>query len=208
VRESERRRIARDIHDDLGQHLLVLKIDLSLMQLSTNGVHPLIHQKIGALMAQLDLTTLSLRRIINNLCPFALELGLRTAMETHLTEFSRVNGIRHELEADPDVFPRNPDRAVDSMLFRILQESLANVVRHAKASEVKIALLRSGDQLTLKVRDNGIGMAGMAAARGCGLVGIADRVMAAGGKFVIDSQPGSGTMLSLSIPLAAPIAAL
>jgi signal transduction histidine kinase len=207
VRESERKRIARDIHDDLGQHLLALKIDLSLMHLSTNGAHPLIHQKIGSLLGQLDLTTLSLRRIINDLYPLALEHGLQTAMEAHLSEFSRSNGIRHELEADPGAFQRNQDRGVDSMLFRILQESLANVVRHARASEVKIALLRSGDQLTLKVRDNGIGMADLAATRGCGLLGIADRVTAAGGRFVIDSQPGSGTLLSLSIPLA-PIAAL
>jgi signal transduction histidine kinase len=208
VRENERNRIARDIHDDLGQHLLALKIELSLMQVSTNGAHPLLHQKIGSLLRSLDLAIASLRTIINNLRPLALEQGLQAAMETHLCEFSRINGIHHELEADPDAFQANPDRAVNAMLFRILQESLANVARHAQATEVKIALNRSGGQLTLEVRDNGIGMAGHPATRGYGLVGIADRVSAAGGKFVIDSQPGAGTLLSLSIPLPGPAATL
>jgi signal transduction histidine kinase len=206
VRENERNRIARDIHDDLGQHLLALKIELSLVQVSTTGAHPLLHQKIGSLLHSLDLTIGSLRAIINDLRPLALEQGLQSAMETQLAEFSRINGIPHQLEADPEAFHANPDRAVDAMLFRILQESLANVVRHAQATEVKIALHRSGDQLTLKVRDNGIGMAGQPASRGCGLVGIADRVAAAGGRFAIDSEPGAGTLLSLSIPLPRPVA--
>ncbi len=207
VRERERNRIARDIHDDLGQHLLALKIELSLMQVSTNGAHPQVQQKIGSLLQNLDLTVASLRTVINDLRPLALEHGLQTAMQAHLSEFSRVNGIRHELEADPEAFPANPDRNVDAMLFRILQESLANVARHSQATEVKIALTRSGNQLTLNVRDNGIGMAGQPATRGSGLVGIADRVTAAGGKFVIDSQPGAGTLLSLSIPLSRPVVA-
>jgi signal transduction histidine kinase len=207
VRENERNRIARDIHDDLGQHLLAVKIELSLLQVSTSGAHPQLHQKIGSLHAAIGLTIGALRRIINDLRPLALENGLRTAIETHLSDFSRVNGIRHELEADPDAFRAKPDQGVDAMLFRILQESLSNVVRHAQATEVKIALLRSGDLLTLNVRDNGIGMASHSASCGCGLVGIADRVTAAGGKFVIDSKPGAGTLLSLSIPLARPLGA-
>jgi signal transduction histidine kinase len=91
------------------------------------------------------------------------------------------------------------------MLFRILQESLANVARHAQATAVKVALERSGDLLTLTVQDNGVGMADGQDTRGCGLVGIADRVAAAGGKFAIDSEPGNGTLLSLSIPLQRPL---
>jgi signal transduction histidine kinase len=202
VRENERNRIARDIHDDLGQHLLAFKIELSLIQAGTGGAHPLLHQHVGRLLHSVDLAIRALRIIINNLRPLALEQGLQSAIETHLSEFSRLNGIRHELDTDPVAFGCNRDGAVDAMLFRILQESLANVVRHAQATEVKIALNRNGDQLTLKVRDNGIGMAGMPASRGCGLAGIADRVAAAGGRFAIDSEPGAGTLLSLSIPLA------
>jgi signal transduction histidine kinase len=207
VRESERNRIARDIHDDLGQHMLALKIELSLMQVSTSGAHPQLHQKVGGLLHSLDLAIASLRAVIKDLRPVALEHGLQSAMETHLSEFTRLNGIRHELEADADAFEPSPDRSIDAMLFRILQESLANVARHAQATEVKIALIRSGNLLTMNVRDNGIGMAGQPASHGCGLVGIADRVPAAGGKFIIDSTPGAGTLLSLSIPLLRPVAA-
>jgi signal transduction histidine kinase len=205
VRETERKRIARDIHDDLGQHLLAMKMELSLLQVGSAGADTPIQRKVGMLLQNLDLSIASLRTIINDLRPPALERGLQNAMEHQLAEFSRLNGIRHELAAAPEVFDGNQDRAVDAMLFRILQESLANVARHAQATEVKVALERSGDLLTLKVRDNGIGMAAGQDTRGCGLVGIADRVAAAGGSFAIDSEPGNGTMLSLSIPLQRPL---
>ena len=204
VREGERNRIARDIHDDLGQHMLALKIELSLLQVSTSGAHPLVHQKVGALLNSLDQAIASLRAVIKDLRPLALEHGLQSAMQAHLSEFTRLNGIRHELDAAPEAFQPGPGRGVDAMLFRILQESLANVARHAQATEVKIALVRSGDLLTMNVRDNGIGMASGPGASGCGLVGIADRVTAAGGKFLIDSKPGAGTLLSLSIPVLRP----
>jgi signal transduction histidine kinase len=206
VRETERKRIARDIHDDLGQQLLAMKMELSLMQGSSAGADAADHHRVGKLLQNLDLTIASLRTVINDLRPPALAQGLHNAMALHLAEFSRLNGIRHQLEADPDVLKADESRMVDAMLFRILQESLANVARHAQATEVKIALERSGDLLTMKVRDNGIGMAAREDSGGCGLVGIADRVAAAGGKFAIDSEPGSGTLLSLSIPLQRPTA--
>ena len=202
VRENERNRIARDIHDDLGQHLLSLKIELSLIEVSSRGAHPLLHQQAGRLLRNIDLSIASLRAIINNLRPIALEQGLQSAIKAHLAEFSRLNGIRHELDASADAFDGNRDGVVDAMLLRVLQESLANVVRHAEATEVKVALKRNGDQLTLQIRDDGVGMAGWPQARGCGLIGIADRAVAAGGRFAIDSEPGAGTVLSLSIPLA------
>jgi signal transduction histidine kinase len=207
VRETERKRIARDIHDDLGQNLLALKIELTLMQASTTSAHPQLSQKVGQLVNNLDLTIKSLRAVINNLRPLALDAGLQSAMEWQLSEFSRINGIRHELKADPEAFQAGPGKDIDAMLFRILQESLANVVRHAQATEVKIGLHCDGGRLTLKVQDNGIGMPAPPATPGCGLLGIKDRVTAIGGQFAIDSQPGGGTVLSLSIPLALPLAA-
>jgi signal transduction histidine kinase len=205
VREHERNRIARDIHDDLGQRMLALKIELSLLQVSTSGAHPLVHRKVGSLLDSLDQAIAALRAVIKDLRPVALEHGLQNAMQAHLSEFTRLNGIRHELDAEPDAFQGAPGGGVDAMLFRILQESLANVARHAQATQVKIALVRSGDRLTMSVRDNGIGMAGGPGTSGCGLAGIAGRVSAAGGTFLIDSQPGGGTLLSLSIPLLRPL---
>lgn len=201
VRENERQRIARDIHDDLGQNLLALKIELSMMHVSSCGVHPLVTQKLGCMITSLDNTIKSLRAIINDLRPVALEAGLQNAVERQLNEFSRINGIRYQLNAGEHAFDSGPDHGIDAMLLRILQEALSNVVRHAHATEVKIELNRNGERLTLRVQDNGVGMAGPRSPDGCGLLGIKDRVRALGGSLAIDSQPGAGTLLSLTIPL-------
>lgn len=201
VRETERQRIGRDIHDDLGQNLLTLKIDLSLLHVSTTGAHPLITQKVDSMMGNLDLTIKSLRAVINDLRPVALETGLRHAIEWQLSEFSRMHGIRHTLRAPAGAFDSHSDKERDAMVFRILQESLSNLVRHAHATEVEVELQRCGGVLTLTVQDNGIGMPAEIPANGSGLPGIRDRVAAIGGRFVIESQPGAGTVLTLSFPL-------
>lgn len=206
VRENERRRIGRDIHDDLGQNLLALKIDLSLLHVSTNGTHPLITQKVDGMIGNLDTTIRSLRAIINDLRPLALESGLRHALEWQLSEFTRLHGIRHDFKAEPCVFDAVPDRERDAMVFRIMQESLSNIARHAHASEIAVELRRCGDLLTLEVRDNGVGMPPAIATKGSGLLGIRDRISAIGGQFSLDSSPGKGTVLSMSIPLTEPFA--
>ncbi|MES2323662.1 MAG: sensor histidine kinase [Pseudomonadota bacterium] len=206
VRENERRRIGRDIHDDLGQNLLALKIDLSLLHVSTTGAHPLITQKVDGMIGNLDTTIRSLRAIINDLRPLALESGLRHALEWQLSEFTRLHGVQHAFSAEPCVFEAVPDRERDAMVFRIMQESLSNIARHSHATEVSVDLRRCGDLLTLDVRDNGVGMAPDIAAKGSGLLGIRDRISAIGGQFSLDSSPGKGTVLSMSIPLTEPFA--
>lgn len=200
VRESERQRIGRDIHDDLGQHLLSLKIDLSLLQVSTTGAHPLLTERLGAILAGVDLTIASLRTVINDLRPRALEAGLAAAIEWQLVEFTRINGIAHVLESDPACFEGVQDPARDATVFRILQESLANVARHAHASEVRVRLQRDAGLLTMSVHDNGVGMPADRPLHGNGLSGIEERVAAIGGRFTIDSQRGGGTLLTLSFP--------
>jgi signal transduction histidine kinase len=204
VRETERNRIARDIHDDLGQNLLALKMELTRMEADTNDSPPARHEKLQYMVRNLDLSILSLRTVINDLRPLALEHGLLNAVQWQLQEFSRVSGIAHELKADPAAFDANADAPLEAMLFRILQESLSNVARHAQASTVTVALRREPDCLRLAVRDNGVGMVGPPAGRGCGLPGMRDRVAALGGSFAIDSAPGAGTCLSLMFPLPAP----
>jgi signal transduction histidine kinase len=202
VRETERKRIGRDIHDDLGQNLLALKIDLSLLHVSTNGAHPMITQKVNCMMGNLDRTIQSLRTVINDLRPLALETGLRHAIEWQLAEFSRAHGIRHVLRAEPSVFDCPADQERDAMVFRILQESLCNVVRHAHATEVGVELQRCGSILTLTVQDNGVGMPAEPSDGGCGLPGIRDRVAAIGGRFAIGTIAGGGTRLTLTFPVS------
>jgi signal transduction histidine kinase len=208
VREMERQRIGRDIHDDLGQNLLTLKIDLSLLHVSTTGAHPLITQKVDCMMGNLDLTIQSLRTVINDLRPLALEHGLGHAIAWQLGEFSRMHGIRHALRAEPGVFNYQADQERDAMVFRILQESLSNVARHAHATDVTVELQRCGGVLTLTVQDNGVGMAPTARGDGNGLPGMRDRAAAIGGRFAIESQPGAGTLLQLSFPVPQAFAVL
>ena len=208
VRETERQRIGRDIHDDLGQNLLSLKIDLPMLHVSTTGAHPLITQKVDCMMGNLDLTIQSLRVVINDLRPLALEKGLAMAIEWQLSEFSRMHGIRHALRVAPGVFNYQADHERDAMVFRILQESLSNVARHAHATEVTVDLQRCGGVLTLTVQDNGVGMAPSARGHGNGLPGIRERAAAIGGRFAIESQPGAGTLLRLSFPVPQTFAVL
>lgn len=208
VRETERQRIGRDIHDDLGQNLLALKIDLSLLHVSTTGAHPMITQKVNCMLGNLDLTIASLRAVINDLRPLALENGLGSAIAWQLCECSRIHGIRHALRVEPGAFDYPPDQERDAMVFRILQESLSNIVRHAHATDVTVELQRCGGVLTLTVQDNGIGMAASARGQGSGLAGIRDRAAAIGGRFAIESQPGGGTLLRLSFPVPQAFAVL
>ena len=212
VRETERQRIGRDIHDDLGQNLLTLKIDLSLLHVSTTGAHPMNTQKVNCMMGNLDLTIQSLRAVINDLRPVALENGLGSAIAWQLDDFSRMHGIRHALRAEPGVFdyPADPER--DAMVFRILQESLSNVARHAHATDVRVELQRCGGVLTLTVQDNGVGMPAtpldQGNGQGSGLTGIRDRAAAIGGRFAIESEAGVGTLLRLSFPVPQAFAVL
>lgn len=204
VRETERRRIARDIHDDLGQNLLALKIELTMLQHATRAANPQLNARFDPMIRNLDLAIKSLRGIINDLHPLALDAGLRYAMEWQLSEFTRLNGIRHHFTADPAAF--DADKAFDTMLFRILQESLSNVARHSQATEVRVALTCKAGQISLTIRDNGIGFNKKNAVEGCGLDGIRDRVSALGGSFAIDNPPGGGCRLSLDVPLTQPFA--
>ncbi len=206
VEQDERGRIARDIHDDLGQHLMALKIDVSMLRLTTRAAHPFVSQGLGAIERHIDLTVKSLRCIINDLRPIGLEAGLKAAVESQLQQFSRISAVRCELDTDRDVFEAGAGAEIDCAVFRILQESLSNVARHARATEVRIALRRDAQALSITISDNGVGMVG-GAPRGCGLLGIGDRVAGVAGRLRIDSAPGRGTTVSVAIPLAARAAA-
>lgn len=202
VRENERLRIARDVHDDLGQHLLSLKIDISMLQLR-GALPPQANQKLGLIARNLDRTVQSLRCIINDLRPAALEDGLRAAVDWQLGEFARLSGIACTLEVGADFCQDGARPDLELVVFRILQESLSNILRHARASAVHVTLARTNGGLFMKVSDNGVGMPA-GANRGCGLLGMEQRVRAVGGWFFIDSAPGQGATLSLSLPLHTP----
>ncbi|MFS2002605.1 sensor histidine kinase [Duganella sp. CT11-25] len=197
LRDAERRRIARDLHDDLGQHLLALSMDARVLA----EQHPALSRPLMQFEDRIRQTTRSLRSIVRDLQPEALESGLQGAVQQQVEQFSRLSGIPCRLDAEPEVFSARPDGSVENMVYRVLQESLSNIVRHAQASEVCVGIFRQENSLSLTVRDNGVGLPHPPAARGSGLRGIAQRVTEAGGRFDIASTPGFGTALTMSFPI-------
>ncbi|MFC7513530.1 CHASE domain-containing protein [Herbaspirillum sp. GCM10030257] len=201
VKEDERKRIAREIHDELGQTLLALRIDVSMLDARTGQSHPRLNQKVRDALNHLDATVKTIRTIINNLRPAVLDLGLTAAIEWQVAEFRRRSGITCDLLMSEKEFYLDDTRATS--LFRILQESLTNVIRHAKATHVVIELYREAGQLVMKITDNGIGIYPETrnSANSFGLVGVEERIHALNGKFVITSAPGNGTTLTTYIPI-------
>ena len=201
VKEEERRRIAREIHDELGQNLLALRIDVSMLEARTSKSHPNLNEKVRGALNQIDATVKTIRTIINNLRPAVLDLGLTAAIEWQVAEFRRRSGITCHLVMDDEEFALDDTRA--TTLFRILQESLTNVIRHAKATRVAIELHRDNNQLVMSITDNGIGIypGSRKGGNSFGLVGVEERIHALNGKFIINSGPGQGTKLTIFIPL-------
>jgi len=194
---DERQRIARDLHDDLGQQLLALTMEVCTIASA--------HRPLKPALAELDshvrLAVRSLRGILKDLAPEALESGLRAAFEQQLSQFSKLSGIDCRLEADAEAFGAAASQRFQTALYRLLQESLSNIARHAQASAVQVALCRQTDSLSMTVSDNGIGLPERVR-NGAGRLGtIRQRVLAVGGQLQIASAPGQGTALSMSFPL-------
>jgi two-component system sensor histidine kinase UhpB len=204
IKEEERRRIALDIHDDLGQNLMVLRIDVSLLHARTTASHPRLHRHAQRVLDTIDATIRSVRTIINDLHPSTLELGLGPAAEWLIRQMESRGTIRYRLTLDSEAADLGLDQRQTSAIFRVLQESLSNIVRHAQASEVEVALEQDADSIVLRISDNGIGMQpgddGKRAA--FGLKSIRERVHALGGELRIDSQAGQGTALLIYLPHA------
>jgi PAS domain S-box-containing protein len=201
IKEVERKRIAREIHDELGQTMLALRIDVSMLDTRTAQSHPKINERVRSVLYHIDATVKTIRTIINNLRPAVLDLGLTAAVEWQVGEFSRRSAIVCELVMDASEYTLSDARA--TTLFRILQESLTNVIRHANATKVRIELYEDANNLVMKIADNGVGIDpdDRNKADSFGLVGIEERVLALEGQFTIDSAPDSGTTLTIFIPL-------
>lgn len=201
IKEDERKRIAREIHDELGQNLLALRIDIAMLHARTGTSHPKLNRKVHAVLEHIDSTMKAMRAIINNLRPTVLDLGLNAAIEWQVKEFQRRTGIACELVMADKELLIDDNRA--TALFRVLQESLNNVFRHARASKVRIEVEGKGEQLFMTIADNGVGIfpGCRRKANSFGLVGIKERISTLGGELVIDTAQDKGTALKVSIPL-------
>jgi signal transduction histidine kinase len=200
--ERERRRIARAVHDDLGQALTALRLDTNWLAQRLNGEDPAVREHLRAMQELLDTTSTSVRRISTELRPSVLDdLGLDAAVEWQTQDFARRTGIRSETHLHTRR-AKLPD-AVSIALFRILQEALTNVVRHADASRVAISLIEETDRVVLEVTDDGVGIARRADERqpSLGLLGMRERAEALGGSFTVENTSPRGTTVRAEIPL-------
>jgi PAS domain S-box-containing protein len=201
IREEERKHIARELHDDLGQLLAALRMDLSLLQRDQTLIEKSRVTLVS--MDQLLLTSItSLRRIASDLRPRALdEGGLFFALQTLQKEFAHRHGVHCDLIANEEQLILDDERS--TAIFRIVQESLTNVARHAKASQVIIRFERDTQSLAFSIQDDGRGIeeGAMNKTRSFGLVGMRERIKAMQGEFKINSEVGKGTQIEISIPL-------
>ena len=206
AREEERISVAREIHDELGQALTLFRIELTWLEnrmakvLSARGAEPVV-RKIGQMKRMLDGTLHTVRRITTNLRPPVLdELGLRAAIEWQAEGFSRRVGIRCEVDAEP---LECTCRDTSTALFRIFQEILTNVARHAQASRVRVRLREESDRYVMVVSDNGRGFSTATASKpnSFGILGMGERAEALGGKVEIASGLAQGTTVTVCLPV-------
>jgi signal transduction histidine kinase len=202
VREDERKRIAREIHDELGQNLLALRLDVSALHARAGERHPRLKERAETALEYIDTTMKSIRAIMNNLRPSVLDLGLPAAIEWQVAQFERRNNLFCEVVMHDE--GRQVPETQATAVFRILQESLNNISRHARASLVRIELRVGERYLEMDIRDDGVGMhpCEQRKAHRFGLIGMEERVTILGGTLDIESTPGKGTLLRVTLPLA------
>lgn len=205
VREEERKLITRDIHDELGQALTGFKMDLAWMRnrlanLESSTRAPLLG-KIAEMSALVDATANTVRKLCTELRPGILDdLGLTAAIEWQAREFSKRTGIRCAVTTNADSLTLNPDQTTAT--FRIFQEILTNVARHARASRVNVRLESNEKEVLLEASDNGRGIRKneMDGTKSLGLVGMRERALLFGGALELRGVPGKGTTVTVRLP--------
>jgi signal transduction histidine kinase len=205
VREEEQIRIAREIHDELGQALTGLKMDLTWLAGGLRPDQKTLLEKTSAMFRLIDGTIRSVRRIASGLRPEVLdEIGLAAAISWQARDFQVRSGIRCNVELPPEGPALDPARS--TAVFRIFQEVLTNVARHAHATRVDVRMSVAGDAMCLEVQDNGRGIseARVGSSKSLGFLGMRERVLPFNGTIEIQGQRGKGTAVTIRIPLAAP----
>jgi two-component system sensor histidine kinase UhpB len=205
AQEEERERIAHELHDGLGQALTAIKLDLAAAGRGLDHDATEARERLGEAQRLADETLDELRRLSFDLRPAALDhLGLVAALESYVRAFRERSGVAVEIAAD-GLEPR-PPLAVEIALYRICQEALTNIARHAEATQAEVRLERAGESVRLTITDNGKGFDtaevtdSEGALRGIGLIGMERRAEELGGDLDIESRPGEGTVVRVTIP--------
>ncbi len=203
VREEEKAGLARELHDELGSILTALALDVSWLQKRMNNSGQPFADKLQAVRGLIDSAVKTTRGIMQDLRPTLLDdVGIAAAISWQSQEFSKRNGIACKLELFDEQAKLDEMRSIS--LFRILQEALTNITRHAQASEVRIVLRSGDDGIALEVHDNGIGIAANDAHKPMshGLTGMRERVRRLGGRIAIAAPSGGGTLIEVVLPAA------
>ena len=205
VREEERRRIAREIHDELGSLLVGLKLDVKWIAHRVADREP-VARKCDAMNRLIETAVENVGRIITDLRPSLLDhQGLVAALEWQLQEFSEATELRCDVRIDVAPDAHAPDGNLGTAVFRIFQEMLSNVARHAQAQSVRIHIAIGPTRLSIEVEDDGVGApaAALADPRAYGVIGMRERAGHFGGRLEIAGRPGFGTRVRMQVPLPA-----
>ena len=204
IRENEKTRIARELHDELAQSLTALKMDTIWLRDYLPAMDEALHTKLEGMVAMLDNTVAATRRIAADLRPLVLDdLGLGPAVEWLAHNFTLRTGVPCELAVDDELELPEP---YATAVFRITQESLANIAKHAQATLARVQIDRQPARITLRVSDNGRGFVTTTPRKqhSLGLMGLRERVQLLQGNCAIRSRPGEGTSIEVQIPLREP----
>ena len=199
VRENERKAISRELHDDLGQALTAVKIDLGIIRQSVTD--PVVVVKINKVSALVGETIKTVQRLTSQLRPEIIDdLGLKAAIEWYTKEFSNRNGVDVFLDMDTALAISPKDSLA---LFRIMQESLTNIARHSEATHVEIGMNKDSTSINFKISDNGIGITEdeIKSKKSFGIISMKERAASLGGTFDIYHEKGGGTTIKITLPL-------
>lgn len=200
VREEERSRISREIHDELGQFLTGIRMEVSWLASRQVGKNDELAGRLGSIKGQIDQMISAVRRISSELRPLVLDdLGLAAAASWYVDQVASRTGLSISLSLPEDELPQGSPIA--TALFRVLQESLTNITRHAQATRVQIALRHSNEHWTLSIHDDGCGFQlGQQKQMGIGLIGMRERVQILHGTLSVVTTPGGGTRIEATVP--------
>jgi signal transduction histidine kinase len=204
AREEERAQVARELHDELGQTLTALKLDIrrTVAALVEERFTPAIIDRVQSLVGLSDIALATVKRIATKLRPPILDhLGLADAMHWEALAFKARTGLRCQVRKNKA--RTNLTGEQQTALFRIFQEALTNIVRHADASAVQVTLVERGNLVELRIRDNGRGITDLQASNpdSIGLLGMRERASLVGGRFKISGERGKGTVVCVQVPV-------
>lgn len=207
AQEEERKRISRELHDETGQALMVIRLYLGMLESNITGRAP--KAKIHELLDVVDRTIEGIRRIIARLSPLLLqELGMVAAIRKEAKDLARNTGVKTEVMLAEDVGRLAPE--IETAIYRVVQEALHNVAKHAHARTVNVHVTRDSKSVRVVVEDDGIGIAGSSTnpqRRAFGLAGMRERITALGGTLRVHSRKGQGTRITVNVPVPRPVEA-